>query len=91
MEKGDWVVCVNELRGFTKNKKYQIDIEIDIDTTLLVRNDKGNKQLVTSYFLRDRVDNYEYPERIFGDMMERVYYFKSVSEIREERINQILE
>jgi hypothetical protein len=92
MKKGEWIICVtDELFCFTKDKKYQLLKDVDDTINVLeIMNDKGWCQNPVFYVLRDRLDNYEYPERIFGDMTERVYYFKSVTELREEKINSIL-
>ena len=90
MNNGDWVVCVRELNGFTKNKKYQLISDTN-GIILEIKNDSGWIQSHVLYGVREKLDNYKYPERLFGSMTERVYYFKFVSELREDKINLILE
>lgn len=85
MKKDDWIVCVtDEFAFYTKGKKYQLLRDVN-DTVLEIVNDKGQVEHPSYYG-----ENYKFTERRFGARTHKVYYFISIEEWREHRINQIL-
>jgi len=89
MKKDDWVVCVtDEFSFYTKDKKYQLLKDVN-GTVLEIVNDKGKIEHPSYYGVR-AVENYKFSKRIFGAITHKVYYFISLEEWREHRINQIL-
>ena len=74
MKKGDWVVCVHHRFGnFTKGKKYQL-IEDVRPKSIEVTNDLGNQAFTSLY-------GYE--------LGKKVYYFMSIEDVREKKLNQL--
>lgn len=90
MKKGDWIFCVtDEFAFYTKGKKYQLLKDVN-GTVLEIVNDKGQVEHPSYYGVREVIDNYKFTERRFGARTHKVYYFISIEEWREDRINQIL-
>lgn len=74
MEKGDWVVCVHHrFANFSKGKKYLIE-DIYRAEYIEVTNDLGNKGFTSLYGY---------------DLGKKVYYFMSIEDVREKKINQL--
>lgn len=75
MKKGDWVVCVHHrFANFTKGKKYQLIEDVYRPESIEVTNDLGNKGFTSLY-------GYE--------VGKKVYYFRSIEDVREKKLNQL--
>jgi hypothetical protein len=75
MKKGDWVVCVtDDFKSYTKGKKYQLLKDVN-GTVLEIENDRG-------YRARPSLNGY--------DSGKRIIYFDTKQNIREQKLNQLL-
>ncbi len=81
MKEGDWIVCVHHrFANYTKGKKYQL-LSDKNGTTLDIRNDIGERGYPSYYGI----------EGTKGFPDDRVvFYFNTIENIREEKINSIL-
>ncbi len=75
MKRGDWIVCVHHrFTNFTKGNKYQLLSDLT-GSTLDILDDLGGRG---------------YPSLYGYEMGKRIIYFRTIQDIREKKLNQIL-
>jgi len=86
MNNSKWICVTKSWDSFTYGKIYEGELQGDL---LNVPNDFG-EYLLPALFRSEPIENYKESRRYYGIPTKKVYYFITLEEWRERRIDDIL-